>query len=184
MKVYPLEERHLPEWISFLQRDFLCIYPTDSIYGIGGIANQKNADAVNRIKKRGAHKSFSVIAPSVQWVKKRCIVPESFDSTYQEPTTYLFEKKDRNDFLHLSNNEQIGIRFLPHSHPIQKLVTKLQQPLITTSANYSGEPVGTTIEKIPTSLLHSVDFVIDAGIPLTTPSRLYDVTTGKEIRRT
>ena len=184
MKTYPLDERYLSEWVSLLQQDLLCIYPTDSLYGIGGIANRKNAEVVKRIKGRGVGKSFSVLVPSLQWVRDYCSVPESFATVaHQKPVTYLFQKKDKNTLLHLSENECIGVRLLSADHVIQKLVTTLQQPLITTSANYTGEPVGATLEEMPLSLLQTVDFVIDAGVRLTTPSRLYDVATGREVCR-
>ncbi|MDE0243330.1 MAG: Sua5/YciO/YrdC/YwlC family protein [Candidatus Kaiserbacteria bacterium] len=183
MTTYPLDEKYIPEWVSLLQQDLLCIYPTDSIYGIGGVAHEHTAAAIKGVKGRGAGKSFSVIAPSVQWITTHCTVPPSFDFSYRQPTTYLFRKKEAGSFLYLSETDRLGVRLLPPEHVIQKLTATVQQPLISTSANHSGEPVGSTIEEIPPSLRESVAFIIDAGTALTTPSRLLDADTGKEILR-
>lgn len=183
MTVYPLDEKHIPEWSSLLRQGLLCIYPTDSLYGIGGIASSRTAAAVKKVKGREKEKSLSVIAPSLQWIREHCAVPAAFDFSYHQPTTYLFRKKETGSFPYLSETDRLGVRLLPSEHVIQKLVATVQHPLISTSANYSGKPVGSTLEDIPESLRASVAFVIDAGVSLTTPSRLLDADTGKEVPR-
>ena len=183
MKRYALDEKHIPEWISLLRRDLLCIYPTDSLYGIGGIAHRKNADAVREVKGRDARKPISVIAPSVRWIREHCAVPEPFDFSYRRPITYLMRKRKAGALRHLSESDRIGVRLLPSGHVTQRLVATLQRPMIATSANYAGERVGASVEEMPASLIRAVGFVIDAGTRLTEPSVLYDAETGKEVRR-
>ena len=183
MTTYPLDARFIPTWSSLLEQGKVCIYPTDSVYGIGGIATASVASVIQRLKGRGVGKSFSVLAPSVAWIERHCIVPDSFDFSYSVPTTYLFYKQDLNAFAHLSETDRIGVRLLPADHVIQQLAVSLGQPIISTSANYSGDPVSATIAEMDSSLVSSVDFVIDGGRSSTQPSRLYDADTGREVVR-
>jgi tRNA A37 threonylcarbamoyladenosine synthetase subunit TsaC/SUA5/YrdC len=44
------------------------VYPTDTIYGIGGIWNEENIKKIAAIKNRDWNKMFSVIAPNFDWI--------------------------------------------------------------------------------------------------------------------
>ena len=74
------------------------IYPTDTIYGIG--CNATNSDSVKKIRKLKGRLSnpFSVIAPSVEWIKENCVVAKDGEEWLKKlrgPYTLIFKLKNR-----------------------------------------------------------------------------------------
>ena len=138
------------------------IYPTDTIYGIGGNAKDiKTAEKIRKIKGRNK-KPFSIIVPSIQYILKNCEVNRNIIKKYLPgPYTLLLKKKDKNFLKHISDTEYIGIR-IP-KHPFTKLLQKTKKPIITTSVNLSGEKPANSIKEINKKILNKVDFIIDAG---------------------
>lgn len=155
------------------------IYPTDTIYGIG--CNALNERAVNKIRriKRRDKKPFSVIAPTFQWVKEKCIV--NFDLKKYLPGAYtIILKKKEPSFLNwVSDKETLGIRIPNHS--FTKKIQKINVPFITTSVNFSGEKPFSSIDEIPKEILNKVDYIINEGKLSGSPSTL--IIDGKKIER-
>gem|GEM_PF-1195712 len=145
------------QYIKKAENGSLFIYPTDSIYGIGAIPTEQTVQHINKVKKRKAGKHYSIIAPSFERIKQHFKVKEDIEQERAQrtqehgPITVLCPKK-KSDFLScISANELVGIRYLKTKeklHPIQKFVTALKQPFITTSMNISGEPFITEVQQI------------------------------------
>lgn len=157
------------------------IYPTDTIYGIG--CNALDKDAVNKIKEikgRDENKPLSIIAPSVEWIKENCIT-DNVDLNKYLPGPYtLILKKKNPDFLsHISSTDTIGVRI-----PDSEFTEEIQEsgvPFITTSVNLSGENPLTKISELNPRIEKQVDVIINFGELTGTPSTL--VIDGKEIKR-
>ena len=156
------------------------IYPTDTIYGIGSNAeNIKNAERIRKIKGRD-NKPFSIIAPSMQYILKNCEVNKNTLKKYLPgPYTLILKKKDKNFLKHISDTEYIGIR-IP-KHPFTKILQKTKKPIITTSANLSGEKPANKITEINKKIINKVDFIIDGGELSGNPSTI--IKDGKIIKR-
>ena len=157
------------------------IYPTDTVYGIGCDATNKNSvEKIREIKRRDA-KPFSVIAPSVEWIKENCIIPESIEIGKYLPGPYtLILKKKNPDFLkETSPSETLGVRIPANGFTAE--IQKSGAPFVTTSVNFSGEKPANKIEEIPEEILRQVDFTFNSGPLSGKPSTL--VIEGKEIGR-
>jgi len=157
------------------------IYPTDTIYGIGCDATNKEAvEKIKKIKARDKDKPLSVIAPSIEWIKEFCEVDDKIlEKYFPGPYTLLLRKKDPTFLMQISSNELLGIRI-----PDTELTKEIQEagvPFVTTSVNLSGEPFATKISDIPKEILDDVDEVIDEGELNGRPSTL--IIEGKEIKR-
>lgn len=156
------------------------IYPTDTIYGIG--CNAYNKDSVNKIKEiktRDKDKPLSVISPDFKWIEDNCIADINLAKYLPGPYTILLKKKNKNFLDYVSNNEFIGVR-IPKCSFSEK-VNKAGVPFITTSVNLSGEPFALKIKDIPQVILNNVDIIIDEGELNGRPSTI--VKEGKEISR-
>jgi L-threonylcarbamoyladenylate synthase len=155
------------------------IYPTDTIYGIG--CNALNKEAVNKIReiKKRDMKPFSVIAPSKNWIKENCIVDLDIDKYLPGPYTLILKKKDKTFLKHVSESETIGVR-IPDNN-FTELVQKSEVPFVTTSVNFSGEKPANKISEVSKEILEEVDFIFNSGELSGKPSTL--VIEGKEIRR-
>ncbi len=160
------------------------IYPTDTIYWIGCDATNKEAvDKIREIKQRDS-KPFSIIAPSINWIKENCIISKELDidKYLPGPYTIILKKKNPNFLKHVSSTDSLGIR-IPDSE-FTKQIQKSGVPFITTSVNLSGEPFAKSIKDIPEDIINKVDFVINAkheNMLSGKPSTL--IIDGKEIKR-
>lgn len=163
------------------------VYPTDSIYGIGCDAN--NFDLIARLReiKHRYTKPFSIIAPSVQWVKDNFVLNdveiklvEKFGSWIEvdgvkKPSTLLLTPKDINLFPEnlTFGLPKIGVR-IP-KHWISGLVEKIGAPIVTTSVNVSGDAHMTSIDNIDDDIKKYVDLIIDDGELKGKPSTILTV---------
>ena len=156
------------------------IYPTDTIYGIGCDAtNVKAVKKIKKIKERDGKKPLSIIAPSIDWIKKNCIIDIDLEKYLPGPYTLILEKKDQNFLHHVSSTNMFGVR-IPKCK-FSKKVKESEVPFITTSVNISGEPFSKSIKEISKDILNNVDVIIDWGKLDGSPSII--ISKGKEIRR-
>ena len=150
------------------------IYPTDTIYGIGGIYEPATVNKVFLIKKRDEKKMFSIIAPSFDWIMRN----------YQSPVSN-FELQKYLDSYHgvtyIFDYEKPGVRII--KHPFQSFVQALGEAFITTSCNLPGEAPISDIKNIPTDFASQVDYIIDGWILGGKPSVLIDLVENKIIER-
>jgi len=158
------------------------IYPTDTIYGIG--CNAENREAVERIKQikqRDKDKPLSIIAPSKDWVKEHLQATDEELNKYLPGHYTLILKKKNSSFLnHVASGETLGIR-IP-ANEFTKQIQKSGVPFITTSVNLSGEPFALKLEDIAQEIKSKVDYVIESKEKLSgKPSVL--IMNGKEVER-
>src|SRR3989344_1548803 len=107
------------------------IYPTDTIYGIG--CNALNKEAVEKIReiKQRDKKPFSIIAPSFDWIKEKCIIDCELENYLPGKYTIILKKKDKNFLLWVSDTDSLGIR-IPN-HEFCDKIRQANVPFITTS---------------------------------------------------
>ncbi len=155
------------------------IYPTDTIYGIGCVATNKNSiQKIKQIKQRDSSKPLSIIAPSKNWIQTNFKILEKHKSYFNKlpgPLTLIFEKKENSNLSkEISPTNSIGIR-IP-DHWISNLIEKTKKPFITTSINISGEPNITQITQLSQQITNKVDYIIDEGELNNKPSTIIDLT--------
>ena len=153
------------------------IYPTDTIYGIWAIWNEKSVKKIAEIKHRNRNKMFSVIAPSFdyEWIVVGCKeLKVSVDEMKEQLAKYHWVTR-------IFSHEKPGIRIIKHD--FQKFVEKLWMPFITTSVNISWDVAATEINLINTEIADNVDYIIDDWICAWKPSVLIDFVDWKVIER-
>lgn len=156
------------------------IYPTDTIYGLGCDAtNEQAVEKIKQIKERDRDKPLSVIAPSLEWIEKNCIIDADLDKYLPGPYTVILKKKEKNFLNHVSSTDSIGIR-IPNCD-FTKQIQKAEVPFITTSVNLSGQAFAKNVGEIPEEIKNKVDVVVDTGELNGKPSTL--ILNGKEINR-
>ncbi len=168
--------------IQNIKQGKIFIYPTDTIYGIGCDAtNIPAVGKIREIKLRDKNKPFSIIAPSIKWIRQNLIIPENLDIKKYLPGPYTMILKKINPLFlnHVSSSDSLGVR-IPNSD-FCDIIRSSNLPFITTSVNLSGEPFATQISEIPDKIKKQVDVIIDKGILTGKPSTL--IVDGKEIER-
>ena len=159
------DKEDLQQALEVLRKGGVILYPTDTVWGIG--CDATNAEAVARvyeIKKRVDSKAMLVLldgAGKLQgYVDK---VPETawmlLEATEgQRPMTIIYPKAKNLAPNLLAEDGSVGIRIT--SEPFTKaLCEQLRHPIVSTSANFSGETAARTFQDIMPELIDAVDYV-------------------------
>jgi L-threonylcarbamoyladenylate synthase len=139
------------------------VYPTDTVYGIGGDA--RNPEVVERVKKiKGKEDSvFSVLLGGMGMVKEYAEVEGktlgAIMDVFPGATTLILKAKKE---LPVVKEGKIGVRVPEHIF-MRKLSLELNMPIITTSANRSGEKAPVSVAEIDKEIIGEVDLVLDGG---------------------
>lgn len=130
------------EAVSVLKAGGTVIYPTDTIYGIGcNATDYKAVETVYRIKDRPLEKPLSVIARNMAWVKELALVPTKLEEILRQlwpgAITVILPKKNIIPSIVTAGGDTVGLR-IPDFELTDRLMAKFGYPLISTSANVSG----------------------------------------------
>ncbi len=164
--------------ISLKENSPIFIYPTDTIYGIGCSATNK--EAVEKIREAKQRKSnpFSVIAPSKEWIDENLIVNENAkDWIKRLPGPYTLVLKMKNQCVAenvSSGKDTLGVR-IP-DHWFSSFVAEINMPIVTTSANKSNEDFMTSLDDLDSEIKSKVDFIVYEGEKKGKPSKIIDLT--------
>lgn len=171
----------MAEALRILRSGGVILYPTDTVWGIGCDATDPAAVArVYEIKRRADSKALVLLADSLDMVAK--YVHEIPDAAIQlvevndVPMTVIYpgayvgktpapgEKAvaDRHFLAYnaVAEDGSVGIR-IPMMEFCRNLVYKLGRPLVSTSANISGEPTPKRFKEIPQEIVDAVDYVVN-----------------------
>lgn len=151
------------------------IHPTDTIYGLG--CDATNPLAVSKIRqvKQRPTMPFSVIVPSKKWIYDNCVVSgEAVKWVERLPGPYTLVFKLANFYCIARQvnmgEDTIGVR-IP-KHWFSKVVEELEVPVISTSANISGQDFMTSLEDIDPRVASKIDFAIYEGEKIGKPSTI------------
>jgi tRNA threonylcarbamoyl adenosine modification protein (Sua5/YciO/YrdC/YwlC family) len=172
------------EFFSKIVRGSLFIYPTDTIYGIGCNAMDKKSVLKVREVKGRFENPFSVIVPSKDWIRENCVVDKKVQEWMEKlpgPYTLILKLKNKNCIAKEVNNEKdtIGVR-IPN-HWFSLVVREVGVPVITTSANISGQQFMTSTENLDRKIKGQVDFIIYEGEKMGKPSTLVNLAEGGKV---
>lgn len=174
----------IEEAVKFLQSGGVIIYPTDTLYGIGGDATSEAVvKKIHKIKRTSQKKPLSVMMASIDMAKEFCQIEQEQEKELMKlPGPYTFLLKQKTKKLAASDGEKLGIR-IPENEFCRMLCQRFQKPIVTTSANITKQKPPTTIEEVDKSILEAVDLAIDGGkTKHKKPSTIIDLVDGKRIR--
>ena len=154
--------------IKVLKEGGVILYPTDTIWGLGCDAtNPQAVEKIYKIKNRAESKSLIVLAADAdmicRYVKE---IPEMAITLLEindKPMTIIYPGA-----MGLANNAvaedgSIGIR-VPEHQFCKALLKKFRKPIISTSANISGEPTPLGFQNISQSVKNQVDYIVNQEI--------------------
>lgn len=152
------------ELIEALQSGETILYPTDTIWGLGCDAtNEQACQKVLEIKNRPIEKSFIVLMDSIQMLEK--YVPEFHAICYDlidlstAPLTIIYPNAKYLAPAVMANDGSVGIR-IPKDKTCLELIRKLKKPIVSTSANFSGEKSPKNYSDINIKIKKSVENIL------------------------
>ncbi len=157
----PFEE--IQAAVEILRKGGLILYPTDTIWGIGCDAcNNEAVQKIYSIKKRDASKSMLILAADTNMVDRYVnvfpeIAEELFDTTDSPLTIILPDARNLAKDLP-ADDQSIGIR-IPDDLFCEELLRRFRRPIVSTSANFSGEPSPSNFSEINPDLIEKMDHV-------------------------
>ena len=156
-------EKEIENTIVHLQKGETILYPTDTVWGIGCNMFDRNAvKKIYKIKRRKETKSFVVLVADLTMLKEYVELDEKKLPLLEEnrPTTIIYTKlKNIPDYLQASD-KSIAIR-VPKDDFCVKLLQKFGKPIISTSANISGEVTPQNYGEINSTILRDVDYIVN-----------------------
>ena len=176
-------EEILAEALRVVREGGTVLYPTDTVWGLG--CDATNAAAVARIfeiKQRSDSKSLVLLASDLnmvaKYVKEIPSIAVDLVEVNDAPMTIIYPGaicSETGDKWHLAAScvaadGTVGIR-IPLAPWCQQLVFKLGRPLVSTSANISGEPTPQRFSDIPQEIKDAVDFVVPPSVDTASTGR-------------
>ena len=172
-------EEILAKALETLRSGGTILYPTDTVWGLGCDATCPEAVArIFEIKQRSDSKSLVLLASDLDMVARyvKEVPPMAVDlvEVNDAPMTIIYpgaiagEEGAPGDRWHLARNTvaadgSVGIR-IPLMEWCRQLVFKLGRPIVSTSANISGEPTPQRFSEIPQEIKDAVDFVVPPSV--------------------
>jgi L-threonylcarbamoyladenylate synthase len=157
-------------------------YPTETVYGIGCSAFDNRAvSRVSELKHRDPRKALILIAADVIQVADLVeTIPEVaerlIETFWPGPLTIVFKASARLQEFAFRKSKTIAVR-VPDSLICLALLKSCGFPLVSTSANRSGEAESTNAQEVIRVFGDELDLIIDGGeTPSKIPSTVVDVT--------
>jgi L-threonylcarbamoyladenylate synthase len=171
-----------------LKRGGILVFPTDTVYGIGCLLNEKSIKRLYKIKNRPLDQPTAVLFNKNIFFSKQLYdkvrIPKNIkDSFFQGKTTIIFSKRVFKIIFPeiLLKHNKIGIR-LPKLTFLEELIDKIG-PIAASSANKKGERPPAKFTEIEPDIIEHADLIIKTDEKLSgKPSRVYDLELKKYLR--
>jgi len=155
----------IQNYVKVLQNDGVMLYPTDTIWGLGcDVSNPKAIEKILEIKRIANARSMIALVDSVERLKDcvEHIPPIAYDllEAADKPITIIYPKAKGALKNIAAEDGSIGIRIAKHEF-CQNIIQALNSPIVSTSANFTGDPSPTNIQSINPEVVKQVDLVVD-----------------------
>ncbi|WP_411275049.1 L-threonylcarbamoyladenylate synthase [Daejeonella sp.] len=148
-----------------LKEGGLILYPTDTIWGIGCDAtNAEAVDKVFKLKGRSGEKSLIILLDShsklQSYIKEVPEIAYDLIEFAENPLTIIYTGAKNLASNAISGDGTIGVRIVKHEFCTQ-LLQRFRKPLISTSANISGESSPASFFDISPLIKDGVDYIVN-----------------------
>jgi len=151
--------------IATLKKGKIILYPTDTVWGLGCDATNKEAvSKIFKIKQRSEKKSLVILVDGLEMLQQYIEeIPENLSTILKaktKPTTIIYKNpKGLANNVKASDNT-VAIRIVEDEF-CHQLIAKFGKPIVSTSANVSGKPTPKSFQEIEPSILNAVDYVVN-----------------------
>ncbi len=148
-----------------IQNGGIILYPTDTVWGIG--CDATNAEAIKKIyalKQREESKSMIVLMNGEKMMYN--VFKDIPETAWQildlseKPTTLILDNPRNVASNIIAEDKTLGIRLVKEAFCF-KLMERMKKPLVSTSANISGQPTPKSFKEISAEIIKGVDYVVN-----------------------
>ena len=157
--------REVNNAVKILKAGGIILYPTDTVWGLGCDAtNPKAVEHIYKLKRRVENKSMLVLMSNEAMVDRYICEPEeiAFELMREaiSPLTIIFDGAQGLASNLIAEDGSVGIR-IPDEQFTQTLLRVFSKPVVSTSANISGQSAPSIFNDISTDIMQGVDYVVD-----------------------
>ena len=157
-------ENDIKSCVNTLQQGGVILYPTDTVWGLGCDAmNEKAVEKIFNIKRRPKEKSMIVLLAEARDVLQYVATPHhdiiAIIESFKSPTTVIYENALGFPSNLVNKDGSIAIRVT--TDPFCKaLIKRFRRPIVSTSANLSGQSSAPLYKMVDKSIIEGVDYVV------------------------
>lgn len=182
-------DREIELAIEVLRKGGIILYPTDTVWGIGCDATNEEAVAKIYALKRSENKHAMLVLCRdadmvVRYVDKAPGIAFEVMEMATKPLTLILPGATGLAKNLIPEAETLGVRVPDHEF-CYKLLRKFGRPIVSTSANISGEPTPRSVRDIEKVIIEGVDFMVNPrfqGRPTGQPSSIIAFGEGGEVK--
>ena len=172
--------------IDNLLKGGIIAFPTDTVFGLGCIVDRDAIAKVYEAKGRSFDKPLPMMCNSLKMIESVAFVSDDARKIINKfvpgALTLIFNKRDEIDDFVTNGKKTIGIR-VPDDKWILDLITKLNEPILVTSANLSDTGSLLKWEDVYNQLNGRIDGIVCIDATGDTSSTIIDVTDGVKLLR-
>jgi L-threonylcarbamoyladenylate synthase len=182
-------DREIKLAVDVLRSGGIILYPTDTVWGIG--CDATNAEAVAKVYalKRSEDKlSMLVLCRDadmvVRYVDKAPGIAYEVMEMATSPLTLILPGATGLATNLIPEEKTLGVRVPDHEF-CKNMLRKFGRPIVSTSANISGEPTPKSVKEISKTIIEGVDFMVNPrfqGRPTGKPSSIIAFTESGEVK--
>ena len=151
--------------IQILNEGGTLAYPTDTVWGLGCDATKaESVDKIFELKQRNESKSLIILVSDIDMLQE--YIPEITENVVkllkstEKPTSIIYLNPIGLAKNVIASDNSVAIR-IPQNNFCLQLIKDFGKPIVSTSANISGEPTPKSFSEISTTILESVDYVVN-----------------------
>ena len=151
--------------LKVLREGGVILYPTDTVWGLGCDAtNNEAVEKIFRIKKRSDSKSLIILADSPamaeRYVKDIPEIALELIEVSDTPITIVYPSAKNIAAAIVAEDGSVGIRVCMDEF-CNELICRFRKPIVSTSANVSGDPSPSCFDEIQKEIFQAADYVVE-----------------------
>ena len=161
--------------LNVLRRGEVILYPTDTIWGLGCDAtDEEPIRKIYEIKQRDDSKSLIILVAEERDILQYVAAPDlavfDFIAAQERPTTIIFDNAINLPGNLVAEDGSIAIRIVKDDF-CRHIIKRLRHPIVSTSANISGQPSPRFYDEVGPEIKTAVDHIVQWRQADKTPSQ-------------
>ncbi|MDC1105359.1 L-threonylcarbamoyladenylate synthase [Prolixibacteraceae bacterium] len=159
------EREDINKAIEVIKAGGIILYPTDTVWGIGCDAiNEEAVRKIYELKKRADSKSMLILMENPglidRYVDEMPRVAWELIEVSDKPLTIIYPNAKNLATNLVSDQKTVGIRITSEKFT-SDLIRRIRRPIVSTSANISGEPTPSNFDEISDEIKNGVDYIVE-----------------------
>jgi len=158
-------EEEIKHSVQLLQEGKIILYPTDTIWGIGCDAtNTKAVQRIYKLKQRDDSKSMIILLNDAEKLADYVdeVPPVAYDliANSKSPLTIIYRGAKNISKKLIAQDGSVAIRIVKGRFTAA-VIAQLGKPIVSTSANISGQPPAATFDQISPAIKDNMDYIVE-----------------------